>query len=231
MTNRLSFLLRYALKRNTLPWYVQINDTDRDNIPDRYDVGRAPDEALGQLGNMHQSVLMHADIDERAEVGHVPHDAVKHHSHTQRSDIHRIGAQDGLRQLVAGVAAGLLQLGDDVGKCRQADTQFGSKPLFSRFFDFFGQCVKCPVPHIRLRITGSLQQPLSRVIRLGVDSSVVQRIVTFGHAQKARALAEGFFTDAFYLFQLGARFKPLFLPIIADALRGLGVDAGDVRQQ
>ena len=39
MTNRLSFLLRYALKRNTLPWYVQINDTDRDNIPDRYDVG------------------------------------------------------------------------------------------------------------------------------------------------------------------------------------------------
>ena len=64
-----------------------------------------------------------------------------------------------------------------------------------------------------------------------MDGSVVQRVGAFGYAQEARALAVGLLADALDLFQLGARLEALFAPVIADALRGFGVDAGDVRQQ
>ena len=41
--------------------------------------GRILDVPIRKLADVHQSILMHADIDERAELRHVGHHAFQHH--------------------------------------------------------------------------------------------------------------------------------------------------------
>ena len=75
---------------------------------------------------MHKTVLMHADIHERAEIDHVAHRAHQLHAGLQILDIQHVRAQNGLRQILTRIAAGLLQLGQDILQGRQA------KPCFPR---------------------------------------------------------------------------------------------------
>ena len=72
------------------------------------------DEAVGDTADVHKSVLMYANVDERAEINHVAHRAHQFHAGLQVFDIQHVGAKDGLGQVVARVSARLLQLTQDV---------------------------------------------------------------------------------------------------------------------
>ena len=72
--------------------------------------------AVGELRDVHQAVLVNADIDEGAEVGDVGHDSGQHHALHQVVDACHIGVELKLLYLFARVAAGLLQLAHDVGE-------------------------------------------------------------------------------------------------------------------
>ena len=47
--------------------------------PALHRLGRVLDEAVRELADVHQPVLMHADVDERAELRHVGDHAFQHH--------------------------------------------------------------------------------------------------------------------------------------------------------
>ena len=82
--------------------------------PDLHHLARVLDEAVGQLGDVHQPVLVHADVDEGAERGDVGDHALQLHARLQVGDLLDALLEGGGLELGARVAAGLLQLGQDV---------------------------------------------------------------------------------------------------------------------
>ena len=74
------------------------------------------DEAVGQLGDVHEAVLMYAHVDEGAKVDDIAHRALELHAGLQVVDGKRRAAKDHLGRVVARIAAELLELVDDVDK-------------------------------------------------------------------------------------------------------------------
>ncbi len=68
---------------------------------------------------MNQSVLVYADIDEGAELGHVGHNAFQNHSRLRIGDFANAFGEAGRNEFIARIAARLLQLFENVveGKC------------------------------------------------------------------------------------------------------------------
>ena len=62
--------------------------------------------AVADLGDMHQPVLMDADVHEHAEVNDISHRAGELHSGLQILQLQHIGAQDRGGQFIAGIASG-----------------------------------------------------------------------------------------------------------------------------
>lgn len=68
-------------------------DGDLYDIADADDLGGVADEAVGELRDMDEAVLMDADIDERTEVDHVAHGAGELHAGLQVIHIQDVGAE------------------------------------------------------------------------------------------------------------------------------------------
>ena len=76
---------------------------------------------IGQLADVDQAVLVDADIDERAEGGDVGDDAGQLHARLEVFDLVDASGEREDLELLARVAAGLGQFGEDVVEGRQAD--------------------------------------------------------------------------------------------------------------
>ncbi len=133
---------------------------------------------------MHQAVLVDADVDEGAERGHVGDHALQHHAGDQVLDlVDALGERRGLEGR-ARVAAGLLQLGEDVGHRRQAERLVDEvRRLHS------AQRAGVADQAADVGAGGGQDAPDHRV-GLGVDAGGVQRVVAAGDAQEARTLLE-----------------------------------------
>ena len=59
---------------------IDLDHPDLDDVAGLDDLARILDEAVGQLRDVDEAVLVHADVDERAEVGDVGHDAFEQHA-------------------------------------------------------------------------------------------------------------------------------------------------------
>ena len=80
---------------------------------------------VGQLGDVHEAILMHADVDEGAERRDVRHHALELHAGLQVADLVDALLEGGGLELRARIAAGLFQLGEDVGDGRDAERGVG----------------------------------------------------------------------------------------------------------
>ncbi len=133
---------------------------------------------------MHQAVLMHANVHESPERGHVGHHAFQHHARGEvLQRLHALG-EAGRGERRPWVTAGLLQLAEDVGHGRQAETVVGEvlgpqRAQHGRVADQPG--------HAR---PGRPQDAPDHRIGLRVDAGRVQRVVPAGDAQEPRALLE-----------------------------------------
>ena len=76
---------------------IDLLDPHLDRIADAHHVARVLDEAVGQLGDVYEAVLVHADVDERAKVDDVAHRALELHAGFQVIDGKRRAAKDHLR--------------------------------------------------------------------------------------------------------------------------------------
>ena len=104
---------------------VDAEHLDPDDVAGLDHLARVGDEGPRHRGDVHEAVLVHADVDERAERRHVGDDALQHHA--GRQVLQRLHAlrERGRRERRARVAAGLLQLAQDVGDGRQAERVVG----------------------------------------------------------------------------------------------------------
>lgn len=100
---------------------IDLGDGDVDFLADFDDFGSISDEVIGELGNVDESVLMDANIDEGTEGGDVGDDAGEFHSWLEIGwFFHAIGEAEVL-ELFARIAAGFGELGEDVLESGEAD--------------------------------------------------------------------------------------------------------------
>ena len=87
---------------------VDIEDADGDVLVEVDDVAGMGDATIGHLGDVHQTVLMDAEVDEGSEIGDVGDDAGQNHSLVEVVDGLYTAVEVELFYLLTWVAAGLL---------------------------------------------------------------------------------------------------------------------------
>ena len=154
--------------------------------------------AVGQLADVHQPVLMHADVDKSTEGGDVGDNAGQLHALFYVFDAGDVLVELEYLELGTGVEAGLVQFFHDVLQGGQAAV--GGDVAVD--VDFLAQGF---VVHELLdsgaEVGGHL---LNKCIALGVHSTAVKRVVALSHAEKSGTLLEGFVAEAFHFLQLPA---------------------------
>ena len=123
MQKKLSYIILFCSKVLSLQFHrqtyavsvhIHIQDLDMDLLIKVYHLIRVFDVVVGHLADVDEAVLMHADVDESAEGGDIGDDAVEGHPDAQVVDGADVLVElEGFKSL-ARVAAGLVQLGEDV---------------------------------------------------------------------------------------------------------------------
>ena len=181
---------------------------------------------VGHLADVDEAVLVHADVDKGAEGGDVGDDAVEGHARTQVFDFADVLVElKGLEGL-AWVAARLLQLGEDIVDGLQAKMLFYKLSRLDYGDEFL---VADKVFHFHAQFLGHF---LHDVVALGVDGTLVQRIVAVMDAQETCTLLEGFVAEARHTIELLACLEAAdFVAVVDDVVSQGGSDAADIRQQ
>ena len=175
---------------------------------------------------MHQTVLMHADIDEGAEVGDVGHHAFEHHARLEVLEAFHAFLELGGLELRTRVAAWFVEFLEDVGDGRQAE-------------GFVGELLgvealeEARIADQRADVAArGLGDALHQRIGFRVHGGGVQRVVAVHHAQEAGGLLEGLVAQTRHLEQLGAALEgAVGIAERHDVLRQGRIEAGNARQQ
>ena len=100
---------------------IHFEHDDLDDIAYGDGLARVADKPVADLGDMYEAILMHADIDERAEVNHVSDGSGQLHPGLQILYLEHVPAQQDRRELVARVAPRLHKFGGNIAQGRLAD--------------------------------------------------------------------------------------------------------------
>src|SRR5690606_1063417 len=110
---------------DSLPSDIDVEHFDLDDVAGFHDLARILHELRRQRRDVHEPVLMNADVDERAERGDVANDAFEDHAGLQVVDLlDTFGEARGL-ELGPRIAARLLELAQDVAYRRHAELLVG----------------------------------------------------------------------------------------------------------
>ncbi len=213
-------------QRDTAARDVHFHYFDLDHVAGLDRLVRVLDELLRQRGNMHQAVLVHADIDEGAEVGDIGHHAFEDHARLEV--VERLDAvlEFGGLELGARVATGLFQLGEDVADGHQAEGLVGE---FLRIEALEETRIADQRADIAAGVGGDA---LHQRVGFRMHGGSVQRVVAVHHAQKAGSLFEGLVAQARHLFQGVAGLEcAMGIAMGDDILRQGRVEPGDAREQ
>ncbi len=213
-------------ERDAVAFEINIEHSHVDHVAGLDHGARIADEFVGEFGDVHQAVLVHADVDEGAERSDVSHDPFEQHSLFQVLEFFDAFFKRGGGELRARVAARFVEFGDDVAHGRFAELFIGE--IFR--FEFFEEgAVADQCTHIAAcRFRDALHDRIS----FGMHGRSVERVVAVHDAQKARRLFEGFGSQARHLQQGLAVFEDTVLVAVLDnILRQRGIQPGDVGQQ
>ena len=119
---------------DTFATYIDFDDTDTDVLVEAYDLCGVGDEAVGELRDVDESILMDTDVDECTEVGDVRHDTGEFHSYDEVREGMDILVEFEDFNLSTGIAPRLLKLGEDVaeGNLPQPLRKEGSSYVLTR---------------------------------------------------------------------------------------------------
>lgn len=112
---RTGFVIQPQRQTDALTGDVDLEHLHLDHVPRFHHLARVFHEIVRHGRNVHQTVLMHADVDERAERRDIGDHTLQHHARLQIGDLLHARGEFGGLEFRARVAAGLLQLADDVG--------------------------------------------------------------------------------------------------------------------
>ena len=213
-------------QRDPLARTVNLEDAHFDLLADLDDLGRILDERFGELGDVHEAIVVHADIDERAERGHVRDEALEHHARLEV--LHRGDVVAELRriELRARIAAGLLELADDVTQGRLADFATDVPREVDRVDDLgiadeLGEWGGDVRRHL-----------LDEVVALRVHRRAIERVRATPDPQEPGRLLERLGTEPHDILELAARAeRAVRIAVQDDLLRERLADASDVAEQ
>ena len=170
---------------------------------------------------MHQAVLVHAQVDEGAELGHVAHRAFEHHALLEVGNVFHALVEARHLEVGARVAAGFFEFGQDVLHRHGAELRRGEGFGLERLEQF------AAAHELVDGFAGLHDDLLHHRVGLGVHAGHVQRVVAAANAQKARALLEGLGAEAADFQQLLAASERAVR--FAPAHHGLGHGARQAR--
>ncbi len=175
---------------------------------------------------MHQPVLVHANVHERPEGGHVRDHAFEDHARLEVGDLFNALGEGGCGECRARVAAWLLELFEDVSDGGQADgvgdELFGAQGAQDR-----------AVAHCGFEVgSGCGQDGPDHRVRLGVHAGGIQGVIAVGDAQEAGTLLERLGAEAGHLLDRRAALeRAVGVAVQDDILRQARADAGHPGQQ
>ena len=189
-------------------------------------LGGVLDAALGHLRDVDEALDLDAQVHEAAELRDVGHHAGQHHALCQVVDGADVGVEGEDVGHAAGVATRAVQFVHDV---LQRGTPDGVGAVAVQV-DALAQRL---VGDERADVAAGVARHLfHQGIALGVDGSVVERVVGIGNAQEAGALLIGFGAEARHVEQLSARAEGSVLSaVVDDACRKGRAEARDVGEQ
>ncbi len=213
-------------QRDPLALEIDLQHPDLDHVARLDDLGRVLDEAVGQLGDVHQPVLVHADIDERAEGGDVGDDALQLHAGCQVLEtLDALGEARGAER-GPGIARGLLQLQQNVAHGRQAEALVDEIGGIERL-------ERAAVASQRAQVAAAgRHDPPGERIGLGVHGGAIEGLVAFADPQEPGAQLERLVAQACHLHQLAAAPERAFGVAMQDDRFGqCRTNARDPREQ
>ena len=183
-------------------------------------------EFVGQGGDVNQTILMHADIHEGAEVGHVGHRTFQNHGGLQVLEGFHPFLEDGSLEFRTRIATGFFQFAEDIGDRGQAERVVGKVGGVDLLQEghVTDQLLERPAMFL-----GDL---FHQRVGFRVDRGTVQRIGGVHDAQEAGGLFEGLVAQARYQLQVGAAGKgAVAFPVGNDVAGDGAVEAGNASQQ
>ena len=112
---------------DTFATHIYFDNTDADVLMKADDLCGVGDEAVGELRDVDESVLMNTDVDEGSEVGDVRHDTGEFHSYDEVVEGMDVLVEFEDFNLSTWVTPRLLKLGEDV-----AEGSLTPRPLLQR---------------------------------------------------------------------------------------------------
>ena len=182
----MTFQLQFHRQADPVPVRVDFQNLHAYLLVEVYHLVRVFDVVVGHLADVDEAILMHADVDKGSEGCDVGHDAVERHADAQVVDGADVLVKFKGFERFAWVAAGLVQFGEDVVDGLQTEMLFYKLSRLD-FGDEF--LVADEVFHFHIQFLGHL---FHDVVTLGMDGTLVKRVVTIMDAQEAGALLEGF---------------------------------------
>ena len=209
-------------QRDALALQVDFQHLDLDDLAGLDDGVRVLDEGVGERRDVHQAVLMDADVDEGAEGGDVGDDAFEDHARAQVADLFDAVGEGRRLELGARVAAGFFQFLEDVLDGRQAEALVG---VFRRVEALEGAAVAEDFLDRLLEVDNDF---FDHRVGFRVHRRAVERVVAVRHAQEAGGLLEGLVAEARHFLQRVARAEGAVGVAVADDVGGQpGRQAGD----
>ena len=132
------------------------------DVAHRHHVVRIADELVGQPADVNQAAVVHADVDEAAEIDHVQHRAGQLHAGRQVFQLDDAAFEDRRGQILAGIAARPDQLRQNVRERQRADLQLLGQRFRFDLGDALGQGGgRLLLAQIGRRAVQPLQAPLA----------------------------------------------------------------------
>ena len=188
------------------------------------------DEAVGQFGDVHEAVLVHAHVDEGTKVDDVAHRALELHAGLQVVDGKCRAAKDHLGRVVARVATGLLELVDNVDERQGAAVQVACQRRDAAQTALnVGHAAAAELAGFN---ACAFQDGRGHLVALGVDACRVERVLATADAQEARGVEICLGSQLGDLLKLAAIGKgAVFLAVGHDVFGHARRDARHVAQQ
>ena len=162
---------------------------------------RVADEFVGQLADVHQPVLMHTNIHERAEGRDIGHSPFQHHAGAQVGyGLHAIG-KGRSAEFGARVAARLFKFRQNIAHCGQAEAVIDEICGRKRAQDRRSRHQRAQV------LAGGLHDPAGQIIGFGVHGGGIERFGGIADAQEPCRLFKGFRPKAGDFQQILARLE------------------------
>ena len=186
-------------KGDAVAFGISRQDDHIHDITDGDRFGGVLDITAADLRDMHQTVLMDADIHERAEIRHIAYRSFELHTRLQVLEIEDIRAEQRRRQLIAWIAPGLLKLGNNIHQGRHTNPAALCGIGSAQFLYACRKLSQLAGSSVLNGVSAQGKQRFSRGVGFGMDRGPVEQVVTFRYAQKARTLLISLGAKPFYL--------------------------------